>query len=85
MYMEFNGFMLNYENVVSFRKAPINKNGKYPIIVESLIHDSTTQGIYTELFDTQQEQDNRYDEIKAIIGYHPMPSYDSTGSFMMGR
>ncbi len=71
MYMEFNGLLLNYENVVSFRKAPINKNGKYPIIVDNLFHDSTTEGIYTELYDTQGEQNDRYEEIQAIIGYIP--------------
>jgi len=77
MYMEFNGIILNYENVLSFRKAPVDKSGKYPIIVDNLFHDSTTDDVYKEFYDTKEEQEKRFDEIKSIVSPTEEYSYQA--------
>lgn len=67
MFILFNGIYLNTENVISFRKSPVDRQGKYPIVADHVVHDSSSEDVYSEKFDTKADQDARFDSLATIL------------------
>lgn len=67
MFIEFNGLILNTFNVISFREGTVDKQGKYPIYADHVMHDTGTDDSYKETYDTKELQDERFAELKEML------------------